>query len=73
MKGLNNFYRIGVLIVAIMLLLHLFSIHLPDFIEGLCIGIGIALELIGIYTMKHDISKLRNFKMKIVKKVFGSS
>ncbi len=69
-KGLNNFFRVGSVIIAIMLLLHLYSIQLPDFIEGLMLGSGIALELIGIYTMKHDISKFRNFKKKLLKKVF---
>ncbi|NRD79023.1 hypothetical protein HPT25_16805 [Bacillus sp. BRMEA1] len=70
MKGSHKFFRIGLVIIAIMLLLHLYSIHLPDFIEGLMLGSGIALELIGVYAMKHDISKFRNFKMKLLKKVF---
>lgn len=70
MKGSKIFFRIGLVIIAIMLLLHLYAIHLPDFIEGLMLGSGIALELIGIYTIKHDISKFRNFKMKLLKKMF---
>ncbi|MED1206101.1 hypothetical protein [Heyndrickxia acidicola] len=65
MKGSKKFFHIGLVIIAIMLLLHLYVIHLPDFIEGFMLGSGIALELIGIYTIKHDISKFRNFKMKL--------
>jgi hypothetical protein len=67
-KGFYNYLRIGLAIIAIMIFLHLYAIHLPDFIEGLMFGCGIALEIIGIYAMKHDLSKFRNFKMKLVKK-----
>jgi len=69
LKGSNHF-RIGTAIIAIMLLLHISSIHLPDFMEGLGYGSGIALALIGIYAKKHDISKIRSLKAKLFKKVF---
>ncbi|WP_042461816.1 hypothetical protein [Neobacillus dielmonensis] len=69
MKGPNKYFRIGTVIIAIMLFLHIYHIHLPDFIEGLGYGSGIALELLGIYTMKHGNSKIKSFKMKLVKKV----
>ena len=70
MKGFNNFFRIGSVIVALMLMLHLFSIQLPDCVDGLMLGSCFVFELIGIYTMKHDISKFRNVEMKLLKKIF---
>ncbi|ADQ41928.1 hypothetical protein Calkr_2494 [Caldicellulosiruptor acetigenus I77R1B] len=51
-----------------MLLLKHFSVQFPDFIEGLGYGIGVGLELFGIYLMFRDTSKFRNYKMKLVKK-----
>ena len=70
MKCSNKFLKIGLVIITIMLILHIHLINLPDFFEGLGYGIGIALELIGIYSMNHDVSKLRNFKKEVLKKMF---
>ncbi|MCM3568962.1 hypothetical protein [Neobacillus mesonae] len=70
MKRPNKFLRTGLVITAVMFFLHIYSIQLPDFIEGLGYGCGIAFMLIGIYAVNHDISKLRRFKMKLLKKVF---
>lgn len=51
--------------------LRLFQVRLPGFIEGFLLGLGIALELIGIYAEKHDLSKFRIFKVKLFKRIFG--
>ena len=72
MKKPNKFLSIGLAIIAVMLLLKHFSIQLPDFIEGLGYGIGIAFELIGIYSINHDIHKLKNYKINLLKKCFKS-
>lgn len=70
MKKSNTFLRVGMAIIGIMFLLKICSIHLPDFIEGLGFGAGIALELIGIYAINHDISKFRKYKRNVLRKLF---
>lgn len=67
MIKLNKNISIGMFIVAITLLLNNL-IKLPDFIYGLGFGTGIGLELIGIYSMKHDISKLKSYKINFIRK-----
>ncbi|WBW96447.1 hypothetical protein [Oceanirhabdus sp. W0125-5] len=70
MKKTNKYITTGLLIYAITLLLkHL--IGLPEFIYGLGLGISIALELIGAYSINHDISKFKNFKMNFYKRCFN--
>lgn len=41
-------------------------IQLPDIIEGVCLGACIVLYPIGLYALNHDISKLQNFKKKLI-------
>ncbi len=67
MKKLNNYHSFGLIFIAI----YLFTNHnsiLPDILNGFCLGIGIVLTLIGIYAYNHDISKIRNYKMTLLKK-----
>ncbi|MDP4185934.1 MAG: hypothetical protein Q8862_12340, partial [Bacteroidota bacterium] len=59
--------RIGIFIVGITLLLSHLT-NLPEFICGLGLGIGIAFELIGVYSMNHDTSKIKSYKMKLLRK-----
>lgn len=68
MKKSNLLFIIGALIVGIMMILRELSIKMPDFVEGLGLGMGIACELMGAYAMNHDLSKLRNFKKRLLKK-----
>ncbi|MDV3427165.1 MAG: hypothetical protein LIR50_08285 [Bacillota bacterium] len=70
MKKLNNYHRIGLLLIAINLSSSEFSI-LPDVLNGFCLGAGTALTLIGVYAYNHDMSKIRNYKIKLLKKCFG--
>ena len=58
----NKLVGIGLIIISTTLLLKNCSIQLPEFIAGLGLGCGIAFELIGAYSMNHDISKLKNYK-----------
>lgn len=39
---------------------------LPEFVYGLCYGLSIFLELYGLLAMKHDMTKLRCFKRKLI-------
>lgn len=75
MKKQNRFYgsfmiSIGSFVIGTMLVFNHYALNIPDFLYGLCYGIGIAIELIGIYTLSHDVSKLKNSKIKIFKKIF---
>ena len=76
MKKSNRFYgslmvSIGGFVIGIMLIFNYFVLNIPDFVYGLCYGIGFAIELIGIYTMSHDISKLKYSKAKFLKSVLN--
>lgn len=70
MKRPNKILTAGLLIIPSIFVLRLFQVKLPDFVEGFMLGGGIALEFLGIYAEKHDLSKLRNFKVKIFNKLF---
>jgi hypothetical membrane protein len=70
MKKFNNYINFGLLFNGILLL----GIHtnlIPEFIVGLCAGLGLTLFLIGIYSEKHDISKLRNYKKMLFRRVLS--
>jgi hypothetical protein len=43
-------------------------VQLPDFLVGFCVGISIVFYLIGGYAINHDISKLQNFKKKLIQR-----
>ena len=66
MRKLNNYTCLGLFINGIWLFSQR-SISVPEFISGLCAGIGITLIFIGAYAENNDISKLNNFKRKIFK------
>lgn len=42
-------------------------VAIPDFIEGFCIGLAITFYLIGLYANKNDITKLQQFKKRLLK------
>lgn len=71
MKKSNKILCIGILIVCIMLILKHMSVNLPDFIYGLCMGVGIGLELLGIYSINHNTTKFKQHKINILKKCLG--
>lgn len=59
---------LGLVIIGIVFGISEF-IELPDIIHGFCLGVGIALELIGLYTTNHDIAKIKNFKKGLFRKL----
>ncbi|HEX2866937.1 MAG TPA: hypothetical protein VHO03_07830 [Ignavibacteriales bacterium] len=69
MKRPNKILTAGLLLVPSLFALRLFQVKLPDFLQGALLGLGIGLEFLGIYAEKHDLSKLRNFKLKILGKL----
>lgn len=70
MKTRNWFVSVGCLLLATALVLKHVLPGLPDFIYGLCFGIGIGLELMGLYVANHDISPLKRHKRNLFRKIF---
>ena len=68
MKKINNYLAFGLLFNGIFLLGNRLDIF-PEFIKGVCAGVGISLIILGSYAQTHDISKLRNFKKNILNKL----
>lgn len=66
--GNNKLLSIGISVIGIALLLKYIT-QVPDSIYGFLTGLGIGIELLGIYSLNHDISKLKNFKKKLLKKL----
>lgn len=71
MRKPNKLLALGVFIVGMSLSLKHFGIHISEFVESVILGLGIGLELLGLYSAKHDISKLRERKLKFIKKLLG--
>ncbi|MGE5352457.1 MAG: hypothetical protein ACM3P0_10260 [Acidobacteriota bacterium] len=67
MRKPNKILTTGMVIIGLTLLLKHFHAGLPDFAEGFMIGIGLALELAGIFNEKESMIKLRNFKLRLLK------
>jgi hypothetical protein len=70
LKRINNYFALGLLFNVINIISTTFEL-LPNIIEGICIGLGIAFILIGMVSSKYDISKFRNQKMSFLKKHLG--
>lgn len=68
MRRPNKILTAGLLLIPSLFVLRLCQVKLPDFVEGLWLGTGIGLEFLGIYAEKHDLSKLRKFKLKLLGK-----
>lgn len=70
MKKFNNYINFGLLFNGIFLMGNYTNL-LPEFIKGLCVGLGLTLIFIGMYSEKHDISKLKNYKKDILNKLLS--
>lgn len=70
MNKLNKYVSIGLVFNGIFLISSRFSL-LPHVIEGFTAGAGISFIFMGLYASNHDISKLRNAKMKFLKSILG--
>lgn len=68
MKKINNYICWGLLLNGIWMLSIRVNL-LPDFIEGLTVGLGIVFILIGICSEKYDLSKVKNYKKKLFKRI----
>ncbi|WP_027631511.1 hypothetical protein [Clostridium hydrogeniformans] len=70
MKKLNNYIKFGLIFYVTFLIGNVFNL-LPEFTKGLCVGLGSILVFIGIYSEKHDISKLRSYKKVLLRRVLS--
>lgn len=69
-RKMNKYISSGLLLISTVLFLeHL--IDLPEIIQGFGLGLGICLELIGAFTSKYDMTKLKEFKKRILKSLTG--
>ncbi|WP_425449099.1 hypothetical protein [Dethiothermospora halolimnae] len=69
MKKLNKSIKIGLLLIVLTLIPDAL-IGLPEFVTGLSLGAGLALLLVGAFTINHDMSKFKRFKANILKNIF---
>lgn len=70
MRKINKLLSTGLLLVGITMFLKN-VVGIPEFFAGLGIGLGLFFELLGFYALNHDVSHLRMFKIKFIKKCFG--
>lgn len=70
MKKFNNYTNFGLLFNGVFLFGNYTNL-LPEFINGLCVGLGLILIFIGMYSENHDISKLRSYKKDMLNRVLS--
>lgn len=70
MHKFNNYTYLGLLLNGLWIFSISFNL-LPDFVEGLCVGLGLTFIFIGMYAEKYNISKLRAYKKALFNKTFG--
>lgn len=69
MRKFNSYTNFGLFFNGIWIISNRAN-FVPNFIEGLCMGLGLILTFIGLYSENHDISNLRNYKINLFNKVF---
>jgi hypothetical protein len=67
----NKYIIIGLLLCAAVPSIDRF-IYLPEFVHGVGMGLGITLELIGLYSLNHEL-KLRTWKKNLFRRFIHSS
>lgn len=68
MKKLNNYICWGVFLNGIWIFSNRYNL-LPDFIQGVLIGIGLLFVLIGMCFEKYNISKIKKYKKNILNRI----
>lgn len=68
----SKYTAIGIFLVGLTLLLkHLFA--LPEFFNGLGLGMGIAFEFVGLYNSCRGQNRLKNLKLSLLRNLTGGS
>lgn len=70
MKKFNKYLNYGLLFNGIFLLMNGSGIF-PEFIKGICIGLGLTLIFIGMYFEKHNRLPLSKYKKKIFNRIIN--
>ena len=65
---INNKIKMGLLFYAIFSFTKQFF-EVPHFISGFLIGISIACYIMGAIELNHDISKFKNWKKSLIKRI----
>lgn len=68
MKEVNNYVKIGVVFNTIFLVSNVFDL-LPEFIKGICAGLGITLIFMG-FKFGDNLSSFKEKKLNLIKKLF---
>ena len=68
MKQINNYICLGVFLNGIWIISIRLNL-LPDFIEGVTLGLGWLFVLIGMCYEKYDISKIKNYKKNLFSRI----
>ena len=78
MNNNKKYICIGLIFSGISFLisqLHIFYIILPDFIkgflQGFLISLGLILIVFGLYCETYNLVKIKNYKHKMLNKIFG--
>lgn len=70
MKKFNVYLKYGLLINCIFLLINGSGIF-PEFIKGICAGLGLTLIFMGMYFENHNRLPLSEYKRKIFNRIIG--
>jgi hypothetical protein len=65
LKKPNKILAAGLFIVGVTFFLKRSKSGLPDLWEDILLGVGLCLELLGIFTIIYDMSKLKDRKEKV--------
>lgn len=68
MKKPGKMIGAGMLLVSAALIAKHYLADLPDFVYGLLMGTGVGLELFGLFSTGHDMSKFKKFKETLFRK-----
>lgn len=71
LKRIGNYLSLGLLFSCIAITSSSLNL-LPEFVEGICVGLGLTFIFMSIISTKYDISKIRNIKMSFLRKAFGN-
>lgn len=70
MKKFNGYLKYGLLINCIFLLMNGSGLF-PEFIKGICAGLGIILIFIGMYFEKHNNLPMSEYKKKLFNRIIN--
>lgn len=75
MRRFNNYLKTGLILFALVQIGGRFF-KIPDFLLGLGLGVAVSFEVFGLYLMKVDSakrhhSKLRDYKIRLMKKILS--